>query len=127
VSPLAEVIAAGEEVPITRYAAEVVEALGIDEGYEANVASREDNVKAVVTKIELGEGDAALVYATDAAASDAVDTIPIPEEANVTATYAGVVVAASRHPAAARAFLDWMAHGAGQRILAELGFLPPPP
>jgi molybdate transport system substrate-binding protein len=119
-----EVIAAGQEVPITRYATEVVTALGIADGYEANVVSREDNVKAVVTKIALGEGDAALVYATDAAASEAVETIDIPDEANVTATYAGVVVATSRHPAEARAFLDWMAEGGGREVVRGLGFVP---
>ena len=121
------VIAAGEEVPITRYAAEVVERLGIADGYEVNVVSREDNVKAVATKIALGEGDAALVYATDAAAADGVEMIAIPAGSNVVATYAGVVSKGSSQPAAARAFLDWLARGDGQAILRELGFLPPPP
>jgi molybdate transport system substrate-binding protein len=122
-----KVIAAGKDVPITGYASEVVERLGIADRYEANVVSREDNVKAVVTKIELGEGDAALVYATDAATSDAVETIPLPSEASVTATYAGAVVAASHDRKAARAFLDWLALGEGQAVIGELGFLPPPP
>ena len=38
------------------------------------------------TKIELGEGDAAIVYVTDAAASDKVATIEVPDDANVPAT-----------------------------------------
>ena len=61
-----------------------------------NVASREDNVAAVLARIELGEGDAGFVYATDAAGSDAVATIEIPADANVRATYAGVVPTISR-------------------------------
>ena len=132
--PGVKIVAAGEEVPITRYANQVVEALAALDGYPAdfaarcaaNVVSREDNVKAVVAKIELGEGDAGIVYVTDAKASTRVATVEIPDEANVPATYAGVVVKASEHAEAARAFLDWFAGPQGQAILAEFGFLPAP-
>jgi molybdate transport system substrate-binding protein len=120
-----KIIAAGDEVPITTYATQAVANLGLTDAYAANVVSREDNVKAVVAKIELGEGDAGIVYVTDAAASDKVDTVDIPDAANVVATYAGVVVKASNHQAAAKAFLDWFAGPDGQAILGELGFLPP--
>ena len=54
--------------------------------------SREDNVKAVVAKLELGEGDAAIVYLTDAKISTKVASVDVPDSANVLATYAGVVV-----------------------------------
>jgi molybdate transport system substrate-binding protein len=129
-----KVIAAGDEVPISRYAAEALEKLarlpgypsGFATAYAANVVSREDNVKAVVTKIELGEGDAGIVYVTDARASSGVETIDIPGEANVPAVYAGVVVARTPHRQAARAFLDWLTGPGGQSILAEAGFQPPP-
>ena len=61
--------------------------------------SKEDNVKAVVAKIELGEGDAGIVYVTDAAASYKVKTVDVtPDSANVPATYAGVIVKASDEP-----------------------------
>jgi molybdate transport system substrate-binding protein len=128
------VIAAGDEVPITRYATQLVGNLAMERGYPAgfaaayaaNVASREDNVKAVVAKIELGEGDAGIVYVTDAVASDKVATIGVPASANVPATYDGVVVRGSTNAAGATAFLAWLAGQEGQAILAELGFLPPP-
>ena len=128
------IIAAGEEVPITRYATELIQNLAGEPGYPAgyaaayaaNIVTREDNVKAVVAKIELGEGDAGIVYVTDAAASDAVGVIDLPPSANVPATYAGVVVRASAHPEAARAFLAWLAGPDGQAILSTFGFLPPP-
>ena len=129
-----KVIAAGEEVPITRYATQLVTNLdalpgapaGFADSYAANVVSREENVKALIAKIELGEGDAGIVYATDATASAKVQTIAVPEDANVFATYAGVVVKASDKGPAARAFLDWFAGPKGQEILAGFGFLPPP-
>lgn len=132
--PGLRIIAAGDDVPITTYATQVVEKLAREPGspadfaaaYARNIVSREDNVKAVVAKIELGEGDAAIVYATDAKASKGVTSIEIPTRANVPATYAGVVIRASRDLPAARAFLDWTTGPHAQRILARLGFTAPP-
>jgi molybdate transport system substrate-binding protein len=93
--------------------------------YTANIVTREDNVAAVVAKIELGEGDAGIVYVTDAKTSTKVMTIAVPDAANVPATYGGVVVKASPNVAAAQAFLAWLAGPDGQAILASFGFLPP--
>jgi molybdate transport system substrate-binding protein len=132
--PGVKIVAAGDQVPITTYAAQAVENLagltgypaGFAAAYAANVVSHEDNVKAVVAKVELGEGDAGIVYATDAKATSKVATIAIPDEANVPATYAGVVVKASTHVEAARAFLAWLAGPGGQAALAGFGFLAPP-
>jgi molybdate transport system substrate-binding protein len=128
-----KIVAAGDEVPITRYAAQLVANLAkqasypadFEAAYAANVVSKEDNVKGIVAKIELGEGDAGIVYVTDAKASIKVGTIDVPDAANVPATYAGVVVKAASDPAAAKAFLDWFAGPDGQAILAGFGFLPP--
>ena len=108
-------IAAGDDVPITKYALQVVANLakqpdapaGFAAAYAANIVSKEDNVKAVIAKIELGEGDAGIVYVTDARASTKVTTVPVPDAANVPATYAGVVVKASGQTSSAHAFLDW--------------------
>jgi molybdate transport system substrate-binding protein len=119
-------------VPITKYATQLVDNLAKEAGYPAdyaadyakNIASKEDNVKAVVAKVELGEGDAGIVYVTDAKASDKVATVDVPDPANVPATYDGVVVKASKDAAAAKAFLDWLAGPQGQAIFGGLGFLP---
>ena len=100
-------------MPITKYATQLVANLAKEPGYPAdfaatyaaNIASKEDNVKAVVAKIELGEGDAGIVYVTDAKASTKVTPSTCPTAANVPATYAGVVVKASPNAAAAQAFL----------------------
>jgi molybdate transport system substrate-binding protein len=131
--PGLKVVAAGKEVPITKYADQLVANLAAQPGYPAdfeaayaaNVVSREDNVGAVVAKIELGEGDAAIVYRTDAMASAKVEPIAVPAAANVPATYAGVVVRASGQPGPARAFLDWLAGPDGQTVLAGFGFVAP--
>ena len=128
-----KVIAAGDEVPITKYAKQLVDNLAKEAGYPAdfaamytaNIASKEEDVKSVVAKIEIGEGDAGIVYVTDAKASTKVTTVDVPASANVPAAYAGVVVKASKNAAAAKAFLDWFAGPDGQAILSTFGFLPP--
>lgn len=128
-----KVIACADNVPIAKYAAQLVANLAKEPGYPvdfaaayvANVASKEDNVSAVVSKIELGEGDAGIAYVTDAKGSDKVMAIPVPSDANVPATYGGVVVKASPNAAAAAAFLAWLAGPDGQAILASFGFTPP--
>ena len=129
-----KVVTAGDDVPIATYADQVISKLAdlpgypanYAQAYAANIVSHEQNVNAVLAKIELGEGDAAIVYVTDAKASKAVATIAIPNAANTIATYAGVVVAASTKHDAAHAMLDWLAGPAGASILAAFGFLAPP-
>ena len=131
--PGIKVIAAGDTVPITKYATQLVANLAKQPGYPAdfvarytaNVVSKEENVAAVVAKIELGEGDAGIVYVTDAKTSTKVTTVAVPDAANVPATYGGGVVKASPNLAAAQAFLAWLAGPDGQAILASFGFLPP--
>jgi molybdate transport system substrate-binding protein len=132
--PGVKVIAAGDTVPITKYANQLVGNLAKESGYPAdfaaayaaNIASKEEDVKSVVAKIELGEGDAGIVYVTDAKASSKVRNVDVPDFANVPATYQGVAVKASQSPDAAKAFLTWFAGPEGQAILSQFGFLPPP-
>ncbi|HEX5467373.1 MAG TPA: molybdate ABC transporter substrate-binding protein [Candidatus Limnocylindrales bacterium] len=133
VRPGVKIIAAGPEVPITRYATQLVARLAKQPGYPADfaaeyaahVVSQEINVSALVAKVGLGEGDAGICYVTDAKTSDDVATVDVPDAANVPATYGGVVVKASASQAAAQAFLTWLAGSDGQAILASFGFLPP--
>jgi len=128
------VIAAGEGVPLTGYASELVANLALQPGYPAdfaaayaaNVVTREATARAVVAKLELGEGDAGIVYLTDARASSGVTSLEVPEGANVTATYEGVALRESDHPEAAAAFLAWMAGPGGREILGPMGFGPAP-
>lgn len=131
--PGLRVLAAGREVPISRYAEQLLEKLtrapdapaGFSQAVEANIVSREDNVRAVLAKIELGEGDAAIVYATDALASDRVRTIAIPDWAAVSVNYGAVVMATSPQRAAADELLVWLRADDGQAVLARFGFGPP--
>jgi molybdate transport system substrate-binding protein len=118
-----KVVLAAPEVPAGRYAAEVLAKAGVD----VTPVSQEDNVKAVVTKVSLGEADAGIVYVTDVTAGgDQVEGVAIPEDQNVLATYPIATVKASTAKDRAQAFVDLVLSAEGQRVLRADGFLPPP-
>ncbi|MDI3339834.1 MAG: molybdate ABC transporter substrate-binding protein [Sphaerobacter sp.] len=132
--PGLKLVLADERVPVGRYARQMLQQMAQDPAFGAgfadqvlgNVVSNEANVKQVVAKVQLGETDAGIVYATDVtpALRDAVTVIEIPAEHNVVARYPIAVVTDARNPAAARAFIDAVTSAAGQAILARFGFQP---
>ena len=84
-----------------------------------------DNVRAVLAAVESGNADAGFVYKTDALISKKVRiAIEIPREAGPSITYPGAVLKDARQPAAATAFLDWLAGPAAQATFAKYGFAP---
>ncbi len=86
----------------------------------------EQDVKAALTKVELGEVDAALVYATDVlAAGDSVEGIDVPEAADVVTSYPIVPLSDSPNPEAGAAFIEAVLSDDGQRVLADAGFIVP--
>jgi molybdate transport system substrate-binding protein len=88
--------------------------------------SLELDVKATLAKLTLGEADAVVVYVTDVKAAGAkVQGVEIPAADNVFAAYPIAVVKASKHRAAAEAFVDAMVRGSGRAALRARGFLPP--
>ena len=118
-----KVVLAAPDVPAGKYAQQILDKAGVT----VKPVSQEDNVKAVVGKVSLGEADAGIVYATDVAAGgDKVAGVDIPKDQNVLATYPIAVVKASRNQDAAQAFVDLVRSTEGQRVLDGYGFLPPP-
>jgi len=118
-----KVVLAAGEVPAGRYAKQVLDRAGV----KVTPVSHEDNVKAVVAKVSLGEADAGIVYVTDVAAGGArVEGVDIPREQNVVATYPIATVKAGKAQDAAQAFMDLVLSGQGQEVLHRYGFLPPP-
>ena len=99
---------------------------GFSDSVLGNVVSEEPNVKAVVTKIQLGEADAGIVYATDVTADVAEDVtlIEIPDAFNVIAAYPIAITSEASNPDAAAAFIDFVLSPAGQAILRSYGFQP---
>jgi molybdate transport system substrate-binding protein len=89
----------------------------------ANLKSNEADVKSVLAKIQTGEGDAGVVYTTDAATvATQVKQISIPAKYNVIAQYPIATLKESGHPDVAKAFLAFITSSDGQAILAKYGF-----
>ena len=78
-----------------------------------------------MTKVQLGEADAGIVYATDVtpAVREALRVLAIPEPLNVVARYPIAAVKGAANEAGARAFIDYVLSPAGQAILTRHGFL----
>ncbi|MGY1715619.1 molybdate ABC transporter substrate-binding protein [Geodermatophilus sp. SYSU D01106] len=88
--------------------------------------TQEEDVRAALTKVELGEVDAALVYATDVvAAGDAVEGISVPEAEDAVNDYPLCTLAGAPNPDAARAFVDLVLSDEGQQALQDAGFRAP--
>ncbi|MEV6854480.1 molybdate ABC transporter substrate-binding protein [Streptomyces microflavus] len=117
-----KVVLAAPEVPVGRYSKQILDAQKI----EVKPVSQEPNVRAVLSKVELGEADAGLVYKTDAeTATDKVDAIDIPDAENAVASYPAATLKASEHSEAAAAFVAWLSTPAAQKILQGAGFQQP--
>ena len=127
-------VTAAPEVPIGVYTQTMfekmsqIEAFGADfkERANANIVSREPNVRQVVAKVQLGEADAAVVYLSDVTASSAPDlmTIAIPDQLNTLATYPIALVANGPQAELGQAFIDMVTGPAGQAVLSRWGFTP---
>jgi len=114
-------ISAGPNVPAGKYAAQALAKAGVS----VTPKSLETDVKSVLSKIELGEADAGIVYTTDVkAAGDKVLGVAIPDSANVIATYPIATLKASTSLAAAQAFVAFVISSEGQAKLESFGFLP---
>lgn len=88
--------------------------------------SEERDVKAVLTKVRLGEVDAGLVYVTDVrAAGDAVVGIPVPQAVDVTTDYPIAVLRDAKNPVVAQAFLAEVRSAASAAVLTDAGFALP--
>lgn len=94
-------------------------------GVTAAIDTNEPDVRALLTKIELGELDAAITYVTDVASTDRVDGVDIPIEQNVVAEYPIAVLAGAPNPDAAEAFVAFVLSDEGQAILSRRGFTEP--
>ncbi len=129
--PGLKLIVADTGVPAGNYTLQVLDKLSADPAYGtdfkrqvlANVVSKETDVKAVVSKVSLGEADGGVAYTTDArAAADKLSTISIPDQYNVIATYPIAVLKTSANIMLAQKLVDFILGADGQAVLNKYGF-----
>jgi len=123
------IVVGAETVPVGVYTQRMLDRVAASEPslaswVRAHVVSEESNARLVRAKVELGEADAAVVYRTDASASDRVRTIEVPKAYAVQARYPIAVVSDARQGPQANAFVAHVLSEAGQGRLSEHGFLP---
>jgi molybdate transport system substrate-binding protein len=129
--PGIKLVLAADAVPVGKYALQALDLMDKKFGNDyksrvlANVVSNEDNVRQVVSKVQLGEADAGIVYTSDAIAVPTLKTIEIPADLNVIAKYPIAPVTKSEHADLAKAFIDYVLSPDGQAILEKWGFAPP--
>lgn len=132
--PGLKLILAAKEVPVGQYSLDFLGKAITDTAFSPtymddvlkNVVSYEENVRSVLTKVSLGEGDAGIVYTSDITgeSADKVGRLDIPDSLNTLATYPIATVSDSAAPAQAQAFVDYVLSPAGQAVLEKYGFIP---
>jgi molybdate transport system substrate-binding protein len=129
-----KLVLAQAEVPVGMYARQSICKAASDtatygnsfvDSVTANIVSEEDNVKAVASKVALGEADAGIVYTTDVTAdvADSVQVIAIPADVNVVAKYP-IAPVTGGNADLADAFISYLTGPEGQAILQSYGFEP---
>jgi molybdate transport system substrate-binding protein len=122
--PNVKIVIAGSTVPVGAYTLQVLKAMRMTDVLD-NVVSREADVRDVLAKVALGEADAGFVYATDArTVPKRVTVLRLPVWARPNVAYGIAVVKASRHRAAAAAYLKMLLGKRAQATFRSHGFLP---
>jgi molybdate transport system substrate-binding protein len=110
------------QVPCGAAAEKVLKAAGVAGAPD----TLEQDVKAALAKVELGEVDAALVYRTDVlAAAGKVEGIDFPEAEQAINDYPVALLTDAPNPGGARAFVDYVLSGKARTVLIEAGFRAP--
>src|SRR5579862_1467953 len=133
--PGIKIIIEQASVPAGNYSRQALTNMSADPAYGsdfaskvmANVVSQETDVKAVLSRVQLGEADAGMLYVSDIATAQAgtVKSIPIPDQFNLIADYPIAVVKGAPNPDGAQAFISYvLAPSGGQAILERSGLLP---
>jgi molybdate transport system substrate-binding protein len=132
--PGVKLVINAEAVPAGRYSREALAKLNAAPGFPPdyaqqvlrNVASEEDNVKSVVTKVQLGEADAGMVYRSDVtpAVAGKLRVIDIRGKYNVLASYPIALIKNAPNRDAGHEFIDLVLSPVGQRVLVDQNFIP---
>ncbi len=132
--PGMKLVIGAESVPVGVYTLAFLAASATDPAYGepfrqdvlGNVVSYEQSVRAVLSKVRLGEADAGIVYATDAQVASATTTdvavLEIPTHLNQLAHYQVASLRDGSAPEMARQFIDFLLSSEGKDLLTAAGF-----
>lgn len=107
-----------EQVPCGAASLKALQAAGVTPAAD----TLEQDVKAVLTKVMLGEADAGLVYRTDVMSATDVEGIDFPEAARAVNEYPIVALTGAPNAAGAQAFIDYVLSDKGKAVLGRFGF-----
>jgi molybdate transport system substrate-binding protein len=121
-SPKIKVALCAKEVPCGAAALTAEQASNV----KITPVTLEEDVKAALSKVKLGEVDAALVYRTDAKSDPAdVDGVEFPESAKAINDYPIVALKGAPNPNGAAAFVKYVESAAALKVLTDAGFQTP--
>jgi len=123
---------ANAKVPVGNYSRQAFSKASAEYGADfeksvlGNIVSEEENVKQVVTKVQLGEADAGIVYVSDVTPKVSKDvlTVAIPDAYNQLAAYPIALTKGVQNRAAADVFIAFVLSAEGQAILKTHNFIP---
>jgi len=108
-----------DTAPCGKLAVKVLAASGV----KTKPASEEVDVKATLSKVELDEADAGLVYASDIlSAGKKVGKVDLPTNNENLNTYPIAALSSARKPTLAKDWVDLVTSAKGQQALADAGF-----
>lgn len=118
-----KVVLAAETVPAGKYARQMLMKYPLlGPRALANVVSNETNVRLVLTKVELGEADAGIVYKTDALSSNGkVKILNLAKADDVPAQY-WIAALKGKNEANAKAMVEFLRSDAAHAVFLKYGF-----
>jgi molybdate transport system substrate-binding protein len=130
--PGVRLVLAQEDVPAADYAVEILGKANAEYGSNfkqdvlSNIVSREADVRAAVNRVVVGDADATFGYTSDYTPDirDRVETVSIPPDLNIIATYPIAALQDAENPELAREWVELVTSEEGQRVLEKWGFEP---
>jgi molybdate transport system substrate-binding protein len=128
--PGTRLVLAQDGVPIAEYTKKILANANSQYGGDFeqqvlnNVVSRGANVRDSANRVALGEADGTFVYVTDVTSDirDRVQTIQIPKNLNVIATYPIATLKGSKNTELAQKWIDLVRSDEGQGVMEKYGF-----
>lgn len=130
--PGIKLVLAADTVPAGKYARQALQKISEDPSFGAvyntkvlaNVVSNENDVRQVLTKVQLGEADAGIVYISDTITAPELKKVEIPGNFNVIAKYPIAPLLNAPQAELAAEFIAYVTSAEGQSILKKWGFTP---